>query len=138
MGFVYKTLDQAEMDQLSSKVRGPSVLLQDGYVIDEQAGIALISLGSTSYGREDYPVTYLNLLWGENTITIEASKGFEKDDIGSVLVFQITKLAVPSGLHLDIELVRKTIEAAAAAYWGTLLRRSVHTRVSLPTTIDRF
>ena len=65
MGFVLKELNQSELKHLSRRVRGPCVQLQDVCAMDEQARIALISLGRNSYAREDFPIDYLNLLRGD-------------------------------------------------------------------------
>ena len=137
MPFVMKQLDQPIRDQLSGRLRGPCVQLQRWFAVDEQSGVALISLGATSYAREDNPLDYLNLLWGDSTIAIEAKTSLHSDEDGTVLVFRMTKLVVPEELHLDIDLIRQAIEGAAGVYWGTSLRTPVTARATLPPKFDR-
>ena len=136
MGFTPKQFDFTQPSGILVRLRGPEVLVQRNYLVDEAHGMYFVDLGQASRSRDDDPRAYFNLLWGEHCIMIEARPGFVRDAGTDLLRFEVARIGIPKEMHCDIEHLRQTIEEAVAALWSALFRAPVAARVTMPVMID--
>lgn len=137
MAFIPKRFDNAEPVQFLERLRGPQVLIQRTYLVDEPNKLYFVDLGQASPARDENPPAYFNLLSGEHTITIEARPHFTEENGTDILRFDIARIGIPEALSCNLELLRETIEDAVAVYWSALFRSPIPARVTMPAAIDR-
>ena len=136
MKFIYKELNQAEFDRLSTRLRGLRVAIQGTYVVDEKTGICLVDLGETTISRDDEVAEYYNLLLESHTVAFKARSRLKTQNGITTAMLDIISIQVPKDFNHDIDALRKIIEGAFTAYKSGLFRAEIAAKVTMPTIID--
>jgi hypothetical protein len=135
MGFVFREFTSDELADIRRKIKGEVVQLYWKGAVDDARHIYFVDLGKITVARENENLSFFNLIWGEDTVAIQAKPHFEGVVGAFTFVFDITSITIPKTLNQEPEVIRQTIEAAVQAYEYGLLPGDYKVAATLPATI---
>ena len=132
MGFVFKEFTSDDLAAIRGRIRGDVVQFHGQGAVDDARNIYFLDLGAITIARENENLSFFNLIWGDDTIAIQAKPRFEGVIGAFTFLFEITSITIPKTLNQKPETVRQTIEAAATVYKQALLPGDYKVVATLP------
>jgi hypothetical protein len=135
MGFVFREFTSDELADIRRKIKGEVVQLYWKGAVDDARNIYFVDLGEITMARENENLSFFNLIWGDDTVAIQAKPHFEGVVGAFTFAFDITSITIPKTLNQEPETVRQAIEAAVDVYKHALRPGDYKVVATLPATI---